>query len=836
MLFCLAALADDSRADGGGGGATETEIPGAARIVDLSAETWRYHLGDDPAWADPDFDASGWAETPFPPPVDLSATTVPMVWYRLELDLAPGDQLLSLEERAEMRLGLTLGFVDSAYEIYASGRRLGGVGSLPPEPAPSYDRHALFPVPTAAVSEDGRILLALRVWKMPQTVGTAGGPREGPFMLGPVDPLLRDRYTRELPQLFLGLFFLLLGLVHLELFRRRTSLRGYLWFALLAFCFGLYTLLRTQWKYTVVDDFLLLKEVEHVLIYLTLVLFVQLLWPLIGLGIGPVLRGVQALGLAGAVAVALPGLPLNLTLLPVWQLGAAALMAAGLVSMTRAAWREHPEARVVVLGAAAAAAIFVNDMLVDRGFLQTPRMAAFGFAAFVLSLALSLAWQFARVHSELEALRDSEEAAERANHAKSQFLANMSHEIRTPMTGILGAADLLLAGELGPAERRYGNIIRGSAGALLGIVDDILDFSKIESGRLDLETVDFPVRETLEGVTDLLSSRARDKGIRLRLHLGWQLPTTLSGDPLRLRQVLLNLVANGIKFTEEGEVELRVDTERVERGETWLRFTVRDTGIGIEPEVRDALFLPFTQADTSTTRRYGGTGLGLAICQHLVDLMGGQLEVYSEPGEGSTFTFHARFGPPMGRAAIAEESADRIPRPVLEIPGPLPHQPEDPPLETRQGPPEPEAAEGGRGENGEDRGPAGLHILLAEDNPLSQLVISEQLEQLGHRVTAVGDGEEVLEAVDRTAFDLVLMDCQMPVLDGYGATRRLRQREVGKRHLPVVALTAHAMPGDREKCLAAGMDDYLAKPFSENDLDALLTRWRSADPPRAGGP
>ena len=282
----------------------------------------------------------------------------------------------------------------------------------------------------------------------------------------------------------------------------------------------------------------------------------------------------------------------------------------------------------------------------------------------------------------------------------------------------------------------------------------------------------------------MLRPRAKVKGIDLRFEMADELPDHFVGDPLRLRQVLLNLLGNGVKFTNHGEVVLRVEEIESTPAKLVLRFTIRDTGLGINEEVRKLLFLPFTQADTSTTRRFGGTGLGLAISQRLVQLMGGQIEVESQVGEGSRFFFTI----PFGRVDEPRKKAHELPvhrRPI----------------------------------EGKHR------ILLAEDNAISQVVVSEQLASLGLSVVVASTGREVLELLERQSFDLVLMDCQMPELDGYEATRRIRQQEIGAQHLPIVALTAHAMAGDREKCLAAGMDDYMAKPFSEEDLGAILEIW-----------
>jgi CheY-like chemotaxis protein len=399
----------------------------------------------------------------------------------------------------------------------------------------------------------------------------------------------------------------------------------------------------------------------------------------------------------------------------------------------------------------------------------------------------------AEIAIRTEELLLAKNEAEEATKTKSEFLANMSHEIRTPINGVMGMTYLALSTQLDQVQREYLEIVKTSADSLLRIVDDILDFSKIEARKLDLESIPFRLSETIDQLRRLISVRAAQKGLSFNVSVAPNLPSQVIGDPGRLRQALLNLLENALKFTHTGGLSLEIVPVCLLADSCTLRFSVADTGIGIPKDKQRSIFDAFTQADNSSTRKFGGTGLGVTICRQLVQLMNGQIHVESTEGVGSTFSFTAKF--------LVSPLPANVPTHIVG-------------KDARTG-------------DSQSTNKSRLRILVAEDNTVNQVVVVGLLEKQGYVATVAATGHEVLAALEREEFDLILMDVQMPDMDGIEASLAIREKEkTSGGHMPIVALTAYAMSGDRERCSSAGMDGYTTKPIRAQRLFDEIERVR----------
>jgi len=756
------------------------------------AGLWQFRAGDDPAWAAPGLDDGDWEA------VDLLSTAADseqdaagMSWRRLTIQLDLDAESVLRELGA---LAVSIGSITSAYELYAGGQKLGGVGALPPNPQPVFDKFQTYPIPVTAIGDDGKLVLALRVWRAPG--GAENNPYQGPFLLGNIGDLRSSAvYQSMVPNAILGFLYLAIGLYHLLIARRNPSMREFFWFGWFAIALAAYSFETSQIKFALDIPYLLHKKIEYVSLYIAPFLLTEILIRVVGIRLNLAARIFQYLFLVYAVIVAIvPNLQVHYLTLPSFQLLAAAWALGMAVLMAWLGWRGNRRARAIFVILLLFAIVGFNYATSNDSVLGTTYLLHFLIAAIILFMAVLMANNYTATLAKLEKsveehtadLRETNRELEAALAVRSQFLANMSHELRTPMNAIIGLTHLGLKTDLSEQQRGYLTTVEQSAQALGGIIESIFDFSRLEAGELECVKEPFSLEKLLANLKAFNEPQAQAKGLAITFQQDPAIPAQLVGDASRLGQILGHFTSNAIKFTDKGEVDFSVRLLEQSESQAILEFSVSDTGPGLNPEQLDHLFESFSQADSANTRTHGGTGLGLAISQALARLMNGVIEVESDPGRGSTFRL-------------------RLPLAVAS--------------DTQSLPDEPEAA-------GElDLAPInGAQILLVDDSEINLQVASELLTGARLYVDLARNGQEAVDAVKSKHFDCVLMDIQMPVMDGYTATRTIRSL-AGYETLPILAMTANVLPEDRAKAVAAGVNDHVPKPIDPDELYRKLLRW-----------
>ena len=781
----------------------EIEVASLQETASLEGE-WLFHEGDNLAWAAPDVDDSGWEKLKVPGGFGGQghADLVGAFWYRLHVK-AP-------RPKGNDQVSIQLWNVDSAYEAYVDGYLVGGRGSVVSPHVEDGFHPAIWRVPREAL-DDGELVLAVRGWRDPLRQSAQpgrGGLMHGPIAMGPSDELGRSFVMRDVDKWLLVGVFVVVGLYHLQLYRRRRALREYFWFGLFALLMGPYVFMEIQLANSFISG-TARGKISFFCIFTMLAVFVQFLWPFLRTRIRWWWRAFQIASVAWCVVMlAWPTMWFVHRTLVIYELGGLLPLVVGAIALVaRRAWQGDPEARTLAIGTLLMAGTAVNNILRSVGW-QTPELSDFAFAGFVLSMAVSLSNRFTRVYNEVD-----EKNAEllKMDKLKDEFLANTSHELRTPIHGIIGLTESLIDGATGPLPpSTISNLkmIAMSGDRLAALVNDILDFSKLKEGQLALEPHAVDLHSIVDVVLHLSKPLSDKKSLVLVNEVSRELPAARA-DEHRLQQILFNLVGNAIKFTESGTV--RVSAAR--DGEM-LRIDVVDTGIGIDKKDHARVFESFQQGDGSTARLYGGTGLGLAVTKRLVELHGGVVGLDSEKGKGSRFFFTLPVDVTgSGPVDVAADAA--LVRRVGAVPNaPKVEVPEESDGRTVRPPSTPAAVPRARTER--------FKVLVVDDEPVNVQVLENHLALSDYAVRHASSGPEALALVEKGFMpDLILLDVMMPRMSGFEVCEALRRRYPATE-LPVVLVTAKDQVQDVVVGFEMGANDYLTKPVAKNELLARI--------------
>ncbi len=762
------------------------------------AGQWKFSPGDDLDWAGADFDDSQWQEVTVPSSYPEGYPGYSgLGWYRLTVQFESGSSSLSNQLS---RLSVMLGSVESAYELFANGVNLGGVGELPPQPSPRYNQHKVYQIPAAALNQDGRLVLALRVWRYPDAgARTSSGPYEGPFLIGNDGDLNRLAASRSLmPNILMATLYLAIGLYHLFIARRNPSMSEFLWFGCFAVALSVYSLETSQWRFNIDIPFLWHLKLEFVSLFLVPFLAIEVVSRITKIPINLAMNCFKYVFLMYAAVVAVvPTIRIHYLTLPSFQILIAlwALFYASLLGWH--AFRGNRTAGMLTAMLILALVSVVNDIFLNGALLGTTSSVNVLFALTVLLMAVLMANHYTDTLDKLEHsveertadLLNSNSKLHEANAIKEQFLANMSHELRTPMNGIIGLTHLGLKTELSDQQRDYLSKVDASAANLLGIIDSVLDFSKLQANELETLNEPFNLKRLVSDLEVATREQIADhKDLKINFQCDPKIPEVLQGDANKLATVLRNLLGNAIKFTPSGQVDLVIEVLKKSDAAVTVRFKLTDTGIGISEDKKEVLFELFSQSDGDFSRAYGGIGLGLATAQGLSQLMGGEITVESREGVGSTFSFILDFEEADGEASVPSPSAETLPV-DLDL------------SKVR-----------------------GARVLVVDDSEINLQVASEILVNAGFRTDTALNGELAVAMIETGAYDCVLMDLQMPVMDGYLATITIRKNPDFK-DLPILAMTANFSAEDRAKAQESGMNAHIPKPIDPDYLLQQLQEW-----------